>query len=76
MVHADHQASKDLYDQMNVDDREIAHTSDIDFEASDHVLYQEVHQLQLWAYETSNRNITVAERLEKANWTMERLERL
>jgi hypothetical protein len=33
-------------------------------------------QLQLWAYETSNASITIAERLEKANWEAERLERL
>jgi hypothetical protein len=76
MVHGDRQASKDPYDQMNVDDRGIAHASDIDFVTSDHALYQEGHQLQLWVHETSNRNITVAERLEKANWAMERLERL
>jgi hypothetical protein len=34
------------------------------------------NQLQLWAYETSNASITIAERLEKANWEAERLERL
>ena len=34
------------------------------------------YQLQLWAYETSNAGITIAERLEKATWEAERLERL
>ena len=34
------------------------------------------NQLQLWVYETSNASITIAERLEKANWEAERLERL
>ena len=33
-------------------------------------------QLQFWAYEISNTTITIAERLEKANWEAEKLERL
>jgi hypothetical protein len=32
--------------------------------------------LQRWAYETSNANITFAERLEKTNWEGSRMERL
>lgn len=33
-------------------------------------------QLQQWAYQTSNSHLTVAERLEKANWETKRHERL
>jgi hypothetical protein len=33
-------------------------------------------QLQQWAYQTSNSHLTVAERLEKANWQTKRDERL
>jgi hypothetical protein len=34
------------------------------------------HLLQRWAYETSNINITFAERLEKSNWETTRMQRL
>ncbi len=34
------------------------------------------YQLEQWAYQTSNANITVAEKFEKSNWEAERLERL
>jgi hypothetical protein len=33
-------------------------------------------QLQQWAYETSNSNLTVAERFEKGNWEKQRRENL
>lgn len=41
---------------------------DFSLETTREKVNQDDHQLQLWAYETSNANITVAERLEKANW--------
>jgi hypothetical protein len=73
---ADHHTSRHPYDQMKVDDRRTTILDDIDFETSVDTPYQQGYQLQLWVYETSNSNITVAERLEKANWTIERLESL
>ena len=33
-------------------------------------------QLQLWAYEVANDNLTLAERLEREKWETERLEKL
>lgn len=46
-----------------------------DFGTTDNI-YGNEHQLSMWAYETSDENITVAEKFEKANWEAERLERL
>jgi hypothetical protein len=34
------------------------------------------NQLMKWAYETSSANMTLAERLEKSRWELERVERL
>jgi hypothetical protein len=34
------------------------------------------HQLQRWVYETSNANVTFAERIEKSNWQTTKLQRL
>jgi hypothetical protein len=48
----------------------------IDIETTDNATYTDEYQLQIWAYETSDAEMTVAERLEKANWEAGRLERL
>ncbi len=37
---------------------------------------EDTHQLQQWAYETCNPNLTVAERFEKSKWEKERREKL
>jgi hypothetical protein len=48
----------------------------IDFGTTSNTASSNAPQLQLWAYETSNTTITLAERFEKANWEAEKLERL
>jgi hypothetical protein len=80
--HTDHQTH-------NANDLTVNHpSSDKDYVGASHLLthteheaveygnYHNGYHLQLWVYETSGANMTVAERLEKSKWEAERLERL
>ena len=75
MENAGHQTADYTFHRVIVDDTDTDRV-DTDLETSSHTANQGGHQLQLWAYETSNTNITVAERLERGNWVAERIERL
>lgn len=76
MENPGHQTADYPFHRVIVDDRTNTDRIDTDLETSSHTANQGGHQLQLWAYEASNTNITVAERLERANWVAERTERL
>ena len=53
-------------------------TSQMQIQTGEYKVMEETntYELGLWAYETSDANVTLAERLEKRNWEAERLQRL